>query len=299
MLNIVYVENRQVVTVKKYSLRFFNMVTKEERFIPFEDIDYLIFDTGSSLFSEKLVEKCVENRISLLFLDRKHTPVAAYESIYGQENRLDTLKKQFKATSRFKKRIWRKIVIAKVQNQATCIEQNCNDEGTSYLLRDISQKVTEGDGKNYESYAARKYFPILFGKNFKRGRYSDIVNVGLNYGYAILRSVIRNELIMHALEPSFGIHHVSVNNPYNLSDDLIEPFRPFVDSLVFENIYDKGTNELDKKMLVDVLMERCVIDGKVYRLGDAIRKTVESYLRCLNTNAISDILLPQMIEGGR
>lgn len=104
---------------------------------------------------------------------------------------------------------------------------------------------------------------------------------------------------MHALEPSFGIHHVSVNNPYNLSDDLIEPFRPFVDSLVFENIYDKGTNELDKKMLVGVLMERCVIDGKVYRLGDAIRKTVESYLRCLNTNAISDILLPQMIEGGR
>ena len=69
------------------------MVTKEERFIPFEDIDYLIFDTGSSLFSEKLVEKCIENRISLLFMDRKHTPVAAYESIYGQENRLNTLKK--------------------------------------------------------------------------------------------------------------------------------------------------------------------------------------------------------------
>lgn len=192
-----------------------------------------------------------------------------------------------------------KIVIAKIQNQAICIEQNCNDEETPYLLRDVSQKVTEGDGKNYGSYAARKYFPILFGKNFKRGRYSDIVNAGLNYGYAILRSVIRNELIMHSLEPSFGIHHVSVNNPYNLSDDLIEPFRPFVDSLVFENIYDKGTNELDKKMLVGVLMERCVIDGKVYRLGDAIRKTVESYLRCLNTNAISDILLPQMIEGGR
>ena len=297
--NIVYVENRQIVTVKKYSLRFLDMVSKEEKFIPFDDIDYLIFDTGNSLFSEKLIEKCLENKISLIFMDKKRAPVALYESIYGQENRLEVLRKQFKATSRFKKRIWKKIVVSKIQNQASCIQECCDDEDMTYLLRGIIQKVNEGDDKNYEAYAARKYFPTLFGSEFKRGRYSDIINSCLNYGYAVLRSVIRNELVIHSLEPSFGIHHDSVNNPYNLSDDIIEPYRPFVDSIVYENVYSKNTNEMDKKLLIGVLMERCVIDGKVYRLSDAIRLTIESYLRCLDTSTTADLKVPQMIEGGR
>lgn len=196
-------------------------------------------------------------------MDKKRAPVALYESIYGQENRLEVLRKQFKATSRFKKRIWKKIVVSKIQNQASCIQECCDDEDMTYLLRGIIQKVNEGDDKNYEAYAARKYFPTLFGSEFKRGRYSDIINSCLNYGYAVLRSVIRNELVIHSLEPSFGIHHDSVNNPYNLSDDIIEPYRPFVDSIVYENVYSKNTNEMDKKLLIGVLMERCVIDESI------------------------------------
>ena len=170
------------------------------------------------------------------------------------------------------------------------------------LLTLSGKQVTEGDPTNREAYAARLYFMTLFGRNFKRGRYDDAVNAGLNYGYAILRALIRRELAVHGLEPSFGVHHESTENPFNLSDDFIEAFRPFVDQHVYERIFsqDVWSFELaEKKGLLEILLEKCIIDGKVYTLTDAIKVSVASFVKCLEKNSSGPLQLPAMIKVGK
>lgn len=165
----------------------------------------------------------------------------------------------------------------------------------------IIKNVTEGDQHNSEAYAARWYFKTIFGADFKRGRTEDLINAGLNYGYAILRSVIRRELVMRGLEPSPGIHHASTDNPFNLSDDLIEPYRPFVDDFVLSHLLTTAHESLeldDRKMLVQILLQKCVIDNQVMRLGDALQTTVDSFVAAVEAGSSARIKLPAFIEGG-
>jgi CRISPR-associated protein Cas1 len=122
----------------------------------------------------------------------------------------------------------------------------------------------------------------------------------LNYGYSIIRSAIRRELVLHGFEPSLGINHSSNENPFNLSDDIIEPYRPFVDAIVLDSILSKETEsftEEDKKILIEeILTSSCRINEKVYYLYDAIKETVESLMNCYRTNTASGIHLPKLIE---
>lgn len=299
--DVVYVENRYYVSVKKNSFRFFDLLNKKEKFIPFEDVGFLVFENKNSFFSKRMIDVCLKEDIEIIFCDSKHSPIAVISSIYGQNQRLKKLKNQLAFSSKSKKRTWRKLVIAKINNQADCLIQVANQVDSGKNLKLVGKQVEDGDPQNKEAYAARRYFVALYGGNFKRGRFDDIINSGLNYGYAILRSVIRQQLIIHGLEPSWGVHHISTENPFNLSDDLIEPFRPYVDILVYENLYKKGIYSLkteNKKDLLQVLFSRCVIDGKVYTLADAIAVEVNSYVSCIEKQSASPLKLPIFIEGG-
>lgn len=104
------------------------------------------------------------------------------------------INKQLSLASKTKNRIWSKIVMAKIRNQAKCVEQTGHSRNDVGLIQSISSNITEGDKHNVEAYAAREYFPMMFGKNFKRGRFDDIINADLNYGYAFLRALIRREV---------------------------------------------------------------------------------------------------------
>ncbi|KFN92532.1 type II CRISPR-associated endonuclease Cas1 [Tetragenococcus muriaticus] len=145
--------------------------------------------------------------------------------------------------------MWRKIVIGKINNQATNLQLTTENNEMAKMLTLASKQVDEGDTTNREAYVARRYFTTLFGANFKRGRYDDAINASLNYGYALIRAMIRREIAIHGLEASVGIHHRSNENAFNLSDDLIEVFRPFVDSYVYEKVFNEGilTLELEQK----------------------------------------------------
>ena len=301
MKNIVYVENQNFVSVTKEGFKFTNLVTKEKRYLTFGDVGFLVFDNRKCYFSAKVIEKCCTEKISLLFCDRAHSPLSLMESIYNQPHRFARFKHQLALSSKVKNRLWKKIVIAKIQNQIACLERTGSHQEESQIMQSIIKNVTEGDQHNSEAYAARWYFKTIFGADFKRGRTEDLINAGLNYGYAILRSVIRRELVMRGLEPSLGIHHASTDNPFNLSDDLIEPYRPFVDDFVLSHLLTTAHESLeldDRKMLAQILLQKCVIDNQVMRLGDALQTTVDSFVAAAEAGSSARIKLPAFIEGG-
>lgn len=300
MKNILFVENKYYVTCNEFGIKFVNTIDKSNKIYPFDDVEWLIFRNKNSYFSNRLIQNCLEQDIGLIFCDNKMTPVSILVSESRHKERLTRLTEQIKLSSRTKNRLWRKIVISKILNQARVIQNIYGDCEAYDLLIKISKDVVEGDNNNRESYAARIYFTKLFGKRFKRGRYTDDVNAGLNYGYAVLRAAIKRCLAIHGLEMSLGIHHYSSENPFNLSDDIIEPFRPIVDEFVHTNIFMEQNNFDNniKRSFYTILLNTCVIDNKVMTLNDSIEIMINSLIKCISKDNSSNLILPKIKEFG-
>lgn len=299
MKNILYVANGYFVGITNNGIKMKNLVNKQLKYFSFDDVSIIVFDNPRSYFSEEFIRECVRRDVALLFSDEKHSPYLLCETIYGQINRFAVLKKQLSVHQKTKKRLWHKIVVRKIKNQAFCLKllkKNKADE-----IESMAAKIKGDDQHNQEAIAAKIYFREMFGENFKRGRYDDLINASLNYGYAIIRMFIRKEIVSHGLEPAFGIKHVSTENPFNLSDDLIEAYRPFVDYYVTIRVLHNDHQILsvrDKQVIVDILRQQCIIDGKVCYLTDAIKITVNSYLSSLSSESSKFLLLPTFIKGG-
>lgn len=268
MRDFVYVEHQHYVSVRGSSFRFVDLISKQETYIPFDDVEWLIFDNERSYFSKRMVTVCMEKNIGILFCDKKHSPLTLLISDFGHSQKVNRLKQQIALNKKTKDRLWRKIIVGKINNQSDCMLYMTQQNQMALTIQLIGKQVVEGDKTHRESYASRIYFPNLFGKEFKRGRFKDPINSGLNYGYALLRASIRRELAFYGLEPSLGIKHDSSENPFNLSDDIIEPFRPFVDAYVYEFIYSEKIEEFEltekqrllKVFLKDVLLMEKYID---------------------------------------
>ncbi|EFU73219.1 type II CRISPR-associated endonuclease Cas1 [Enterococcus italicus] len=302
MKDIIYVERKYFLTVKGESIKFVNVMDKTEKYIPLDDVEWLIFDHPSSYFSNKLITECMVRGIGVLFCDGKHSPDAILLNQFGHRQRLTRVNHQLSVSNRTKKRLWKKIIRTKIHNQAQCIDQLTDNQKSRDYLMSLSNSVQEGDSSNREAVAAKIYFTALFGENFRRGRYDDVVNSGLNYGYALVRGMIKKELARYGVEQSFGIHHKSSENPFNLADDIIEPFRPFVDRSVYENFYltEKTTFEhTDKQALFQVFFDSCIIQGKVFQLTDAINQAVQSFVKSIDQNSATALTVPQFVEVGR
>lgn len=301
MKDIIYVENHYFVTATANSIKFKNVVDKSEKYFPIDEVEAIIFDYSKSYFSQKLVIRCIEHNILILFCDLKRSPVTEVISEFKKVSKLKTIQSQFQFAGRSKDRVWKKIVSRKIFNQAKCLGNNTNNHLKVSELMEIAKSVKVGDRENREALAARLYFKMMFGEQFKRGRYDDVINASLNYGYSILRSFIKKELALHGFEMSLGIKHYSLENTFNLADDIIEVYRPFVDNIVYELVVNLQSEVFDieeKKKLLNVLYEKCIIDKKVVYLLDGIKVTTASLLNCYQNNSPTDIKLPKMIEVG-
>lgn len=302
MKDIIYVEHQNFVSVTDNSVKCVNLIDKKEVFFPIDEIEILVFDNVKSYFSSRLIERCMQENIGILFCDQKHAPLSMLISEYGHSQRLKRLESQLRMTQKEKNRIWRKIVISKINNQADCLKNAADKKVEADYLKMMSKQVDEGDHQNKEAYAARRYFFSLFGPNFRRGRFDDAINAGLNYGYALVRAIIKKELAFHGFEMSIGIHHDSKENPFNLSDDIIEPFRPFIDECVYEYIYCNNVIEFtiqEKKKLLEIFFEKCVIDGKACSIADAVKVTCASLIACYDNKSSSYLRLPSFVEVGK
>lgn len=284
-----YIRNAQALTLRGDRLKIRNPATKEERYMYCDELSVLVLENSRATVRVDAVNALLRAGATILVCNEKRAPAALVSNEFGYYNKLRVLKLQMALGKKAKNRLWQKVVRQKIENQLRALP--VASESAIAGFRAYAAEVEEGDSTGREAAAARGYFPLCFGKGFRRGRHGDIINASLNYGYAVLRAVIRKSLVTHGFEPSMGFHHDSAENPFNLSDDVIEPYRPFADMAVMRHIAGGGADELDLDMrlllLEKTLMSACIVGGKSYVLHDAVEATVVSLLVCYENNSSS------------
>lgn len=268
---------------------------KEEISVPLEDIGMVILDNPQITFTNALAMSLNENNSAVISCDSSHMPLGLMLPMFSNTVFSAKLHAQLQASIPLKKNLWKQTVAAKISNQAALLRK----EGIDTKKMDFYlKKITSGDAGNVEGRAAAYYWDNLFGsKMFLRHRSGEPPNNLLNYGYAILRAIVARSIIASGLLPSLGIHHRNKYNPYCLADDIMEPFRPYADSLVL-NIaretpsLEELTTEIKKKLLQIPVID-IVIDGKKSPLMVGIQRTTASLASCYEGET-RKILYPEM-----
>lgn len=239
---------------------------EEKQAIPLEQVRDLMVAHPSGSTSFALLQRLAEEGVNVVLCDHRYEPSARLISISGHMEAAGHLFDQVAWKQKKKDALWRQIVRRKIVMQAELLERlKCQD---AKEMRNYAAKVLTGDSTNREGIAAKVYFRALFGADFVRHA-ADATNAALNYGYTILNTSVSRAIAAHGYNTAIGVHHCNRQNYVNLSCDLMEPFRPLVDEIVVENI----SCELDwsyKKELISVLQRTCRLDGKEYKLGDAL-----------------------------
>lgn len=203
--------------------------------MPIEDLGYVELDHPHITVTMTALQKLAAENCAVALCDQSHLPMALVLPLSGHSVHTERMKPQLEATLPLTKRLWQQTIIAKIRNQAAVLKQF--DKSYEPLLQK-AEKVQSGDATNREAVAASYYWKTLFGKDFLREREGDYPNNLLNYGYAILRAIIARAIVGTGLLPAIGIHHHNRYNSYCLADDLMEPYRPFVDALVYQYFLD-------------------------------------------------------------
>lgn len=270
---------RTVVIANKARLNYKNrfLVIKkdiEEHYVHLSEIDTLIIDSISVSISSYLLKELSDYKINIIFCDEKHNPYGELKSLYSSYNSSKTILKQIKWTKKEKDEFWKQIIINKLKNQSYLLKKI---KSSNYsLLESYIPEVKDGDKTNREGHAAKVYFNSIFGKKFTRNALDDI-NAALNYGYAILLSTINKEVISNGYLTQLGIHHKNEYNDFNLTCDLMEPFRPIIDHFVYFN--KERVFDLNYKLdIINLFNKTFKYKTKQYTLKDIIKKYVKTNL---------------------
>lgn len=266
------------------------------RTIPIEDIGILILDHKQITITQGLIEKLLDCNCALITCSSNHLPVGLMLPLYGNTIQNERFRYQLDASLPLRKQLWQQTVQAKIANQAAVLKY-----ATSSIHNNMQVWATDvrsGDSTNMEARAAAYYWKTLFQDidGFVRGRDEDEPNNLLNYGYAIVRAIIARALVSSGLLPTLGIHHHNRYNAYCLADDIMEPYRPYVDRTVFD-ICRKGkplklTTEL-KRDLLSIPTIDVIINDKRSPLMVAATTTTASLVKCF-TGEMRKISYPIM-----
>ncbi len=221
---------------------------------PIEDLGVVVLDNKRITITSGAIEALLGNNCALITCDSKSMPVGLMLPLYGNTTQNERFREQLAASLPLKKQLWQQTIQAKINNQASALSV-CTKEETR-CMRVWANDVRSGDPDNLEARAAAYYWKSLFAsvKGFTRDREGIPPNNLLNYGYAILRAVVARGLVASGLLPTLGIHHHNRYNAYCLADDIMEPYRPFVDKLVFELYARHGENvQLTKEVKASLL----------------------------------------------
>jgi CRISP-associated protein Cas1 len=254
----------------------------EIKTIPIEDIGFIVFEHPHITFTQSVMQHLAENNTAVVFCDQKYHPSSMLLHLDTNQVQTERFKAQINASEPLKKQLWQQTIKTKINNQAETLNRT-NKEGAE-ALQYLSKQVLSGDTTNQEAQAARRYWSKLFGNDFTRERYGNEPNPALNYGYAILRAAVARALSGSGLLPTLGIHHRNKYNSFCLADDIMEPYRPFVDMLVYEmqqqrlNCMELGTAE--KAALLKLLTMDIKINNKKSPLMVGLSQTTASLSRC-------------------
>lgn len=245
-----------------------------------DEIAVLMIETVSVSLTSYLLIELSERKVNVIFCDRKGIPNGVYTALYGSYDTSKSIRKQVLWTDVNKELIWKLIVERKIYGQSKVLLFNEKYEESNKLLSYISQ-VEIGDSTNREGHAAKVYFNALFGKSFTREDKELLVNIGLNYGYAILLSAVSREIVSNGYLTQIGIFHDNIFNELNLACDLMEPFRPFVDQHIISLKLEKFEQE-EKMKIVQFLNKKVRIDGREQYLLNSITIYVRSMLDAID-----------------
>ena len=266
--------------------------------LPLEDIAWIVLDGAHATITSTLICACMDNGIALIFTDVRHTPSGICLPFHQHHRQAAVAAVQLGISQPLKKRLWQTLVAAKIANQAANL--SLCQRGGAETLAAMAKLVGSGDPDNVEARAAREYWKQLF-DTFIRDDPADLRNKMLNYGYSILRSAIARSLVASGFLPCIGLFHESVTNAFNLADDVFEPFRPFVDRLVF-TLSENGARRDgdltidDRRALAGALNFDASVGAEKVSLLIATEKAAESLFRAMEHASPALIQLPVFAE---
>ena len=260
---------------------------------PIEDIGFVVIDNPMISLTVPLLNELCKNNVAVIFCDNKQMPQSMLMPLEANSTLQESYRFQLDASIPLKKQMWKQLVEAKIKNQAALLDR-VGKEGNE--LRPFYMNVKSGDSDNREGAAAHIYWPRLFDGGFKRDREGVPPNAFLNYGYSVLRAAVARAIVGSGLFPAFGIFHRNRYNAFPLADDLMEPYRPFVDEIVFNLSKQSQGIELDKQSKAKILrvLFADVNIGKVTRpLEVALSITTASVVKMFKGD-VQKLSLPRM-----
>lgn len=257
---------------------------------PIEDIGCVVLENQMISITLPLLNELVKNNVAVILCDNKMMPTSMLQNLDANTTQAENLKFQLAVTDPMKKQVWKQIIESKIKNQAAVLALAGKNKD---ILKPYYNNVKSGDSDNREGLAAKIYWNSLLGNSFKREREGCSPNSLLNYGYSILRAAVARALLGSGLLPNLGIFHKSRYNAFPLADDVMEPYRPFVDEIVYR-LYENGITELNKESKSEIMrVLNCDVNiGKVKRpLQIALTMTTASLVKYY-TGEIKKLSLP-------
>ena len=257
---------------------------QQKKTMPIEDIGVVLLEDSQITISHALISKLLGNQVAIITCDAQHLPQGLMLNLNTHHKQVAQMRYQLAASQSLKDRLWKQTIRAKILNQAALLK--INNIPAQNMVR-WANKVQNGDPANFEGRASAYYWKSLFTdliSKFKRGRFEGEPNNLLNYGYAILRATIARALMVSELLPTLGCHHSNQYNSYCLADDLMEPYRPFVDQLVLELVrseedYADLTPKL-KQALLKIPVVDVSINGQTSPLMLAAQQSAACLAKC-------------------
>lgn len=272
---LVMIENDVSIKLKLDNL----IIQKDEKslWIPIEDISMLLIDNMKTTLTSRMLCALAEHNVGIIFCNQEHLPIGFYSS-YDNHSRISkSIHYQIDASYEYYNTLWQLIIKAKIKNQRKVLEKLNKNPNVIEIMNQFCNDVCIGDTTNREAHAAKVYFNELMECSFSRGNEDILLNSGLDYGYSIFRSYLAKLCVGYGLNSQLGIHHRNEYNRFNLVDDLIEPFRPFVDYfaylLLMKEKYFTGEH---RHQLVNLLNHKIIYKEKKMYLCNAMEEYVSN-----------------------
>lgn len=260
--------------------------------IPIEDIGFVILEHQQTSITLPLLNALSDNNVAVVICSANYMPNAMLLNLDSNTTQSEVLRMQIEASEPFKKALWKQTIESKIKNQAALLNK-LGKNGD--ILKPYYSNVKSGDNDNREGIAAKIYWNEMFGSDFIRSRDGSVPNNLLNYGYTLLRAAVARALMGSGLLPAIGIFHRNKYNAFPLADDIMEPYRPFVDEIVYR-LYSQDKLELTKDVKAEIL-KILFIDtkfGKItHPLEIGLTTTTASLVKCFNRNS-KKISYPQL-----
>ena len=269
----------------------------EDARVPLDDIGVLLCNARGLSYSNDLMTELARRGVAVVLCGANYLPTAWLWPLEGHHVQAMRMRCQLEASLPLRKRLWQRIVREKIAQQSNVLDLLQLNSGS---VKAMARRVRSGDPDNVEAQAARRYWPLLFGDDFRRDRYGGGPNPFLNYGYTVLRAAVARAVVAAGLHPSLGIHHHNRSNPMCMVDDLMEPFRPFVDytsvRLVAES--KKELTPESKQALAEVLTMDMHTERGTTPLQTCIERAAQSLAQSFEAGKPSLVFPDRPLTGG-